>query len=53
MQALRVDEEKILAAGDSHAEMIADALVQPMPRGGAQGGGQVDPCLGDRVVGKH
>jgi hypothetical protein len=26
---------------------------QAVPRGGAQGGGQVDPRLGDRVVRQH
>ena len=36
VQALRIDQEQLGAVGHRHAEMVADAFVQPVPGRGAQ-----------------
>ena len=53
VQPLRIDQEQLLAAGHRHAEMVADALVQPVARGRAERRRQVDARLGYGVVGQH
>ena len=45
VQALRIDQEQLLAAGHGHAEVIAHALVQAMARRRPQRRRQVEPRL--------
>ena len=45
--AVGIYQEKIVAAGHHERQVVAHALVQAQPGGGAEAGGEVDPGLPD------